>query len=138
MTFSRTRECLALEVAGSLSSRDVAQVPSRVASTRRLPTTIACYNGAEFTSRALEPSGPTRIACSWTSAASQSPPTTPQLSRSTPASGDDSDGKVTEALISDVSPPLLAPAHAANQYTDDGIVELFGTPIAREDHAQRA
>jgi putative transposase len=49
-----TRECVALEVAGSFSGREVAQVLSRVGSTRGLPTTIACDNGTEFTSRALD------------------------------------------------------------------------------------
>lgn len=49
-----TRECLALEVAGSFGGRDVAQVLSRIASTRGLPATIACDNGTEFTSRALD------------------------------------------------------------------------------------
>jgi putative transposase len=49
-----TRECVALDAAGHFSGRDVAQILSRVASTRGLPTTIACDNGTEFTSRALD------------------------------------------------------------------------------------
>ena len=49
-----TRECVALDVAGHFSGRDVEQILTRVAATRGLPTTIACDNGTEFTSRALD------------------------------------------------------------------------------------
>ena len=51
---AHTRECVALDVAGHFSGRDVAQILTRVASTRGLPATIACDNGTEFTSRALD------------------------------------------------------------------------------------
>jgi len=36
------------------AGRDVAQILTRVASTRGLPATIQCDNGTEFTSRALD------------------------------------------------------------------------------------
>jgi putative transposase len=49
-----TRECVALDAAGHFSGRDVAQILTRVASTRGLPATIQCDNGTEFTSRALD------------------------------------------------------------------------------------
>jgi putative transposase len=49
-----TRECVALDAAAHFSGRDVAQILTRVAATHGLPTTIACDNGTEFTSRALD------------------------------------------------------------------------------------
>src|SRR5262249_25036854 len=49
-----TRECVALDAAGHFSGRDVAQILTRVASTRRLPATIQRDNGTDFTPGALD------------------------------------------------------------------------------------
>lgn len=49
-----TRECLAVEVSGSLRGKDVAAVLTRVGVERGLPSVINCDNGSEFTSRALD------------------------------------------------------------------------------------
>lgn len=49
-----TRECLAVEAATGFRGQDVARVLTRLGWERGLPTTIACDNGTEFTSRALD------------------------------------------------------------------------------------
>ena len=49
-----TRECVALEVATQFRGSDVARVLTRVAAQRGRPAVIACDNGTEFTSRALD------------------------------------------------------------------------------------
>jgi putative transposase len=49
-----TRECVALEVATHFRGSDVARVLTRVAAHRGRPAVIACDNGTEFTSRALD------------------------------------------------------------------------------------
>jgi putative transposase len=49
-----TRECVALEVAGSLRGQDVAAVLTRVGLERGVPAAITCDHGPEFTSRALD------------------------------------------------------------------------------------
>jgi putative transposase len=49
-----TRECLALEGATHFRGPDVARVLSRLVAGRGRPTVIACDNGTEFTSRALD------------------------------------------------------------------------------------
>ena len=49
-----TRECLAAEAATGFRGQDVARVLTRLGWERGLPTTIACDNGTEFTSRALD------------------------------------------------------------------------------------
>ena len=49
-----TRECVALEVATHFRGSDVARVLTRVAALRGRPAVIACDNGTEFTSRALD------------------------------------------------------------------------------------
>jgi putative transposase len=48
-----TRECLAIEVAGSLRSRRVIEVLSRLVSERGAPDALRSDNGPEFVSRAL-------------------------------------------------------------------------------------
>lgn len=48
---SYTRECPAIEVDGSLSSRRVTRVLERVIAERGTPASIRCDNGPEFTSR---------------------------------------------------------------------------------------
>ncbi len=48
-----TRECLAMEVDTSLSGQRVARVLERVRRESKLPQTIVCDNGTEFTSRAM-------------------------------------------------------------------------------------
>lgn len=49
-----TRECLAVEAASGFRGHDVARVLTRLGWERGLPTTIACDNGTEFTSKALD------------------------------------------------------------------------------------
>ena len=49
-----TRECLALEAAGTFRGRDVAAVLTRLAVERGLPDRITCDNGTEFTSKVLD------------------------------------------------------------------------------------
>lgn len=49
-----TRECLAVEAASGFRGQDVARVLTRLGWERGLPRTIACDNGTEFTSRALD------------------------------------------------------------------------------------
>jgi putative transposase len=49
-----TRECVALEVAGSFRGQDVAAVLTRVGLERGLPAAITCDHGPEFTARALD------------------------------------------------------------------------------------
>jgi len=49
-----SRECVALEVATCFRGEDVARVLTRVAAERGKPNAIACDNGTEFTSRALD------------------------------------------------------------------------------------
>jgi putative transposase len=49
-----TRECVALEVGTQFRGSDVARVLTRVAAQRGRPAVIACDNGTEFTSRALD------------------------------------------------------------------------------------
>jgi putative transposase len=46
-----TRECLALEVATSMGSRQVTRVLERIIGERGMPIAIRCDNGPEFTSR---------------------------------------------------------------------------------------
>ena len=48
-----TRECLAIDVAGSIRSRRVIEVLSRLISTHGAPTYIRSDNGPEFVSRAI-------------------------------------------------------------------------------------
>ncbi len=48
-----TRECLALEVDTSLTGQRVARVLERVRKAGKLPQTMVCDNGTEFTSRAM-------------------------------------------------------------------------------------
>ena len=48
-----TRECLALEARRSFRGQDMAQVLSGPGMFHRLPETIQCDQGTEFTSRAL-------------------------------------------------------------------------------------
>jgi putative transposase len=49
-----TRECLAIEVGGSLRGPDVASVLTRLGLQRSLPERITCDHGPEFTSQALD------------------------------------------------------------------------------------
>lgn len=51
MVDSYTRECLAIEVDSSLSSRRVTRVLEWIISQRGVPETLRCDNGPEFTSR---------------------------------------------------------------------------------------
>lgn len=50
-----TRECLAIEVGGSLRGVDVARVLTRLGLERGLPEEITCDHGSEFTSRVMDP-----------------------------------------------------------------------------------
>jgi len=51
---THTRECLALEAAPGFRGHDVARVLTRLGWERGLPAMIACDNGTEFTSKALD------------------------------------------------------------------------------------
>ena len=49
-----TRECLAVAAATGFRGQDVARALTRLGWERGLPETIACDNGTEFTSQALD------------------------------------------------------------------------------------
>lgn len=49
-----TRECLAIEVGQRLSGTDVVAVLNRIRQSGRLPETLFCDNGSEFTSQILD------------------------------------------------------------------------------------
>ena len=49
-----TRECLAIEVGHRLSGTDVVTVLNRIKQSGRVPGTLFCDNGSEFTSHILD------------------------------------------------------------------------------------
>ena len=51
MVDSYTRECLAIDVDSSVSSRRVSRVPEWIIRQRGAPEPLRCENGPEFTSR---------------------------------------------------------------------------------------